>query len=74
MSVPKIDTANHYLVGRRGDQLVVLLPVVGEISKDHALVMAAWLVALADDSEGYAQFHRVLDAVLQDEGKAACTQ
>jgi hypothetical protein len=58
------DTANKYLVGARGDALVMLRPpLVGEpISKVDALMLAAWLVALADPIGG--GFDRALDAVL----------
>lgn len=33
------------------------------ISRERALVLAAWIVALADSSDDHADFKRVLDAV-----------
>jgi hypothetical protein len=52
------------MVGAAGDALVMLRPPsVGEpISKVDALMLAAWLVALADPIGG--GFDRALDAVL----------
>ena len=59
-----VDTVNKYAVGASGDALVMLRPpMAGErISKADALVLAAWLVALADPIGG--GFDRALDAVL----------
>ncbi len=58
------DTVNKFLVGARGDELVLLKPPSpGEsISKADALLLAAWLVALAAPiGDG---LERALDAVL----------
>jgi len=47
-----IDTANRFMVGVFRDDLVFLRPVPQKLSKDDALNLAAWIVALADDSGG----------------------
>lgn len=57
-----IDTFNRQMVGVNRDDLVVMLPSQ-RMSKREALVHAAWLVALADDSDDNAEFSRVLAAV-----------
>lgn len=52
------------MVGVRGDTIVILRPgAVREMSKDQALLLAAYLVALADD-DGRDRFMKVLDRVL----------
>lgn len=48
-----MDTANKFLVGVRGDKIAMLDPPRGEMSKDDALLLAAWLVTLADDEKPY---------------------
>jgi hypothetical protein len=49
MDAPEpIDTSNDFLVGVRGDDLVVMRPLRGCITKAEALRLAAWLVVLAD--------------------------
>lgn len=57
-----MDTANKFLVGSNGDKLVIQNTPRGPISKDDALVLAAWLVALADP--GGTQFAWVLADVM----------
>jgi hypothetical protein len=59
-----VDPTNKYVVGANTDALVMLRPpAAGErISKADALVLAAWLVALADPIGD--EFDRALDAVL----------
>jgi hypothetical protein len=39
---------NHFLVGKRGEDVMVGMPVAGRLSKGTALILATWLVALAD--------------------------
>lgn len=56
----KIDTTNHFLVGVRGDGLIVVNQPVGVISRERALNLAAWLVALADRDD---KFEKLLEAV-----------
>ena len=59
-----INTINKYAVGVRGDVLVILnAPARGEwIAKEDALVLAAYLVALADPE--VERFLEVYAAVL----------
>ncbi len=65
--VKEIDTGNKYLVGVRGDVVVMLRPP-RELTRSDAVLLAAYLVALADcihDPLGDAdtQFANVLEAV-----------
>lgn len=58
-------SANKFLVAVRGDdQVLVLNPPVGPITKADALNLAAWLVALADDDPERATFNELLNEVL----------
>lgn len=53
----KIDTANKFLVGAAMDRIVVMNPPRGPITKEEALMLAAYLVCLADPtSERFAGF------------------
>jgi tellurite resistance protein len=56
------NTANVQLVGVRASGIVIMLPK-RQMTKAEALLHAAWLVALADESEDHVEFKRVLDAV-----------
>jgi hypothetical protein len=56
-----IDTSNKFLVGVIGDDIMLLKAPVGRISKTDALLLAAWLVAMADMTN--TQFPRYLKAV-----------
>jgi hypothetical protein len=56
-----IDTFNKYMVGMRAGGIVIMLPPPGPISNEEALVLAAWLVSLADFSEGHKAFLDVLE-------------
>lgn len=42
-----IDTSNKYMVGMLSNTLVIMRPPIGAISPDDALVLAAYLVLLA---------------------------
>lgn len=53
---------NKFGVGLRGEEVVVLLPPRGGISKDDAVNLAAWLVALANP--GRARFEKVFEKVM----------
>lgn len=53
------DVENKYLVGRQHGVIFIGLPVQ-TLTRDDALVLAAWLVAVADDEE---DFPTVLDMV-----------
>jgi len=58
-----LETLNKWLVGVQGDMIVMGLPAMAaRMSKDDALLLAAWLVVLA--SEDPAEFEPVLNAVL----------
>lgn len=57
-----IDTCNRFLVATSGDgQRVSLLPAGGIISREEALNMAAWIVALTDPEQ--REFQRLLDGI-----------
>lgn len=58
-----IDTLNKYGVGVQGEKVVVLLPPRTPMTKTDALILAAWLVTMADMSEGEADFQEILKAV-----------
>lgn len=55
----EIDVRNCQLVTTSGDEIVIVWPKV-TMNHHHALVHAAWLVALVDDDE---HFHEILAAV-----------
>ena len=56
-----IDTANHFLVSVGGQGISVMNAPRLPMSKDEALNLAAWLVAVADPLGD--DFQAVLDAV-----------
>lgn len=60
MSDETINTTNKFMVGAQGDQILITMLPRGPIGKEDALVLAAWLVVLAD-REG--RFQKVLAAV-----------
>jgi hypothetical protein len=52
---------NEFVVSATGaEDVVILRPPTGALSKDQALALAAWLVAVAGDR---ARFNQILDAV-----------
>ena len=52
---------NEFAVaGTVGDVVTILVPPRGPISKDRALALAAWLVAVTGERE---RFNAILDAV-----------
>jgi hypothetical protein len=57
------DVTNKQIVGVRGDNIVLLAPRV-VMGKTEALVHAAWIVSLADQSEEFADFRAILRQVL----------
>jgi hypothetical protein len=57
----EMDTFNKYVVGVNGDKIVILAPPRGPISKEDALMFAAWIVTLADYSG--EEFAKALEAV-----------
>ena len=58
---------NKFFVGIQGDTIVLLKPVPQKLTKEEALNLAAWLVALADDTVGTSEgpFAKQLEEVLQ---------
>jgi len=58
----EIDTVNDSLVAARGDK-VLIMRLRPELSREEALRLAAWLVAIADMSEENADFKALLKAV-----------
>lgn len=67
LDVPKFegDVTNKQAVGRLGDDIVILAPTSAEMTREQSLIHAAWLVALADESENCEEFRRILRAVLE---------
>jgi len=59
----EIDTLNKQMVAVNGGDIIVMNPR-HRMSKPDAILHAAWLVALADESEDNADFRRVLEAVM----------
>jgi hypothetical protein len=55
-----MDTYNKYGVCVTGGGIAILMPPKNEISKEDALMFAAWLVALAG---GEMEFRKALNAV-----------
>lgn len=62
MSTEPIETINDCMVSIRGDDIIVIFPR-SRMSHEVALRMAAWIVALADESPEHQQFRDVLNAV-----------
>ena len=62
-----VDTINDCMVGVSAGELVFPLPMLlaGRIPPEKALRLAAWIVAMIDQSEDHADFLRVLAAVDQ---------
>lgn len=61
IDLDNVDLSNKHMVSvGAGDQLMFLLPPVRPMSKEQALVTAAWLVALADDDN---QFQAIYEKV-----------
>lgn len=60
MDQDEIDLGNWQMVGVQGDFINVMMPRQ-QMTRDQALVHAAWIVALADDYDG--RFESILKAV-----------
>ena len=56
----EIDTGNYQMVSINGDDVVVLFPK-NRMTREQALLHAAWLVASANQAPG--EFERILAAV-----------
>lgn len=50
-----MDTFNKHMVGVQGDNIVIMMPPRGPMSKHEAMVFAAWIVTLADDDDKFAE-------------------
>jgi hypothetical protein len=55
------ETMNKFLVGIQGDRISIMNPPRANIPKSEALLLAAWLVVLAEDHDG--DFECILEAV-----------
>jgi hypothetical protein len=51
-----MDTFNKHMVGVQGERIVIMMPPTGPISKREALMLAAWIVTLADDNADFTSF------------------
>lgn len=58
----KIDTVNRHLVGVKGEHVVILNQPIGPLSREHALMLAAWLVTMAPG-----------EPITDDEFQTACS-
>ena len=54
---------NIFIVGRRDAQTLTIASPPHFITKEEAINLAAWLVAIADDSEGNVVFLKLLETV-----------
>lgn len=50
-----VEIFNKFGVSIHGDNIALLLPLRGEMARDEALQLAAWIVAVADPSGKYFQ-------------------
>lgn len=57
----KIDTFNKFMVGMRSGHICIAAPPIGGIPRADALLLAAYIVALADPMG--EEFQQVLEAV-----------
>lgn len=60
--MPKIDVANRFMVAANSMGLMLVRPPHGLMSYDDALVLAAWLVSIAEPRASFT-FKEVLDEV-----------
>ncbi len=56
-----MDTMNEFAIGISGEHVRLLVPPPRELTKDRALLFAAWIVAVADPFG--EKFAKVLEAV-----------
>ncbi len=62
MNGNEIDVQNKFLVGMAADDITILM-MARRLSKPDALNLAAWIVALADDSADNITFRTLLEKV-----------
>jgi hypothetical protein len=58
------DVSNEQIVGGIKNSITVAAPL-SLMTKQKALIHAAWIVALADQSENFQDFRQILKAVLE---------
>lgn len=56
-----MDATNKFLVASQGDKLLMMNPPRGSFSHDDAVMLAAWLVAMADKAT--ISYQDAVDAV-----------
>ena len=54
------ETMNKFLVGSQGDHTNIMNPPTSPITREDALLFAAWIVAIADRDDAFA---RILEDV-----------
>ena len=59
--VNELDIMNKHAVGLIGEKIGMLAPPINSVTRDEALILAAWLVALADP--GSERFSAILKRV-----------
>lgn len=64
MENPPINTMNTHFIGVMGDRVTVGRAIVGQLTKQEAFVIAAYLVALAEPLPGDDSFEKVQLAVV----------
>jgi hypothetical protein len=69
LEVPKFDgdvtNIQAVAIGNGVQEEIRILSPSPVMTKEQALIHAAWIVALADQSENFEEFRRVLKAVLE---------
>lgn len=63
LKIEELDISNTQVVGANGSDVVVMMPKP-RMTKTEALIQAAWLVAIADQSENFEDFRAILRKVL----------
>lgn len=58
-----IDTLNRFVVGAIGGKIAIVFPPREPMEPKDALLLAAFLVSIADPTEGHTEFQKVLQAV-----------
>ena len=66
MPIKWVEPENKFLVGCNGKRVLIQNMPIGPISKEDAMLLAAWLVAVADPSPDHDDFNAVLMQIEQD--------
>ena len=61
MNIEEFEISNKFMVGMQAGKIRMLIPPRGPMTKEEALVLAAWLVCLADF--GGDCFEQILEKV-----------